>query len=128
MQPVGKIKTEQPHAGRTSIRDIVAMLKLRLNVAPQRIQDFLEVFFMFFQYKMRYLVVSKKIIHYSCEGGIVKSDPRQAGDPQGRFFYPTLTLMMDSYNTISVGYYLCCCCSVLQIHIVRTTVRYSRTI
>ena len=30
------------------------------NVAFQRIQDFLEVFFMFFQYKMRYLVVGKK--------------------------------------------------------------------
>ena len=33
-------------------------------------------FFMFFQYKMRYLVVSKKRIHYSCEDGIEKSVPR----------------------------------------------------
>ena len=32
---------------------------------------------MFFQYKMRYLVVrKKKIIHYSCEDGIEKSVPR----------------------------------------------------
>ena len=31
-----------------------------MYVAPQRIQDFLEAFFMFFQYKMMYLVVSKK--------------------------------------------------------------------
>ena len=29
-----------------------------------------------FQYQMRYLVVSKKKIHYSCEGGIEKSAPR----------------------------------------------------
>ena len=49
-----------PHAGRTSIRDVIVMLKLRHHVASQRIQDFLDVFFTFFQYKMRYLVVSKK--------------------------------------------------------------------
>ena len=50
----------RPHAGRTSIRDVIVMLKLRHHVAYQRIQHFLEVFCMVFQYQMRYLVVSKK--------------------------------------------------------------------
>ena len=50
----------QSHAGRTSIRDAIVILKLRHHVAPQRIQDILGVFFMFFfQYKMRYFVMSK---------------------------------------------------------------------
>ena len=31
---------------------------------------------MFFDYKIRYLLVNKKKIHYSYEGGIEKSDPR----------------------------------------------------
>ena len=48
------------HTGRTSIHDVIIILKVRHHVASQRIQDFPEVFFMFFQYKMRYLVVSKK--------------------------------------------------------------------
>ena len=34
-----------PHAGRTSTRDVIIMLKLRHHVASQGIQDFLEVFF-----------------------------------------------------------------------------------
>ena len=34
----------RPHAGRMSIRDVIVMLKLRLNVASRCIQDFLEVF------------------------------------------------------------------------------------
>ena len=50
----------QPHAGRMSICDVIVMLKLRHHVASQRIQDFLKASFIFFQYKMRYLVVSKK--------------------------------------------------------------------
>ena len=37
----------RPHAGRTSIRDVIVMLQLRHHVAFQRIQTFLEVFFMF---------------------------------------------------------------------------------
>ena len=49
----GKDKNEQQQVGCTSIRDIV-MLKWRHHVTSQRIQDFL--FFMFFQYKMWYLV------------------------------------------------------------------------
>ena len=54
-------KNEQPHAGRTSIRDVIVMLKWRHHVASQRIQDYLEVFIMFFSnIKIRYLVVSKK--------------------------------------------------------------------
>ena len=36
-----------PHAGRTSIRDVIVMLRLRHNVACLRIQDFLEVVLMF---------------------------------------------------------------------------------
>ena len=36
----------------------------------------MESFVIFFQYKMNYLVVSKKSIQYSCEGGIEKSVPR----------------------------------------------------
>ena len=43
-----------------------------MYIAFRRIQDFLEAFFMFFQYKMRYLMASKKL----CEGGIEKSVPR----------------------------------------------------
>ena len=65
------------------------------HVAFQRIQDFLEAFFMIFQYKMWYL--SKKKIHYSCEGGLEKSIPCDVmpiGYPRGGFFYPTLILMI----------------------------------
>ena len=58
-QPMGNIKNEQPRAARTSIRDVIVLLKLRHHVASQHNQDFLDVFFMFFQHKMRYLVVSK---------------------------------------------------------------------
>ena len=51
-QPVGKIKKQtaarRQHAGRTSIRDFIVMLKLRQHVASQRIQDFLEDFFFIF--------------------------------------------------------------------------------
>ena len=50
------------------------MLKLPQYVTSQRIQDLLEAFFMFFQYKM-YLVVSKKKINYSCEDGIEQFIP-----------------------------------------------------
>ena len=65
---------------------------------------------MFFQYKMRYLAVSKKKIHYSGENEIENSDHcdhrfhhsashvMPIGDPQDRFFYPTLTLMIDSFS------------------------------
>ena len=48
------------HTGRRSICDVVVMLKVHHHVASQCIQDFMEVFSCFFQYKMRYLVVSKK--------------------------------------------------------------------
>ena len=64
------------HAGRTSIRDVIVMLKLRHHVASQRIQDFLVIFFVFVQHKMRYLVMSKKNDPYSCEDGTEKSVPR----------------------------------------------------
>ena len=45
---MGKMKNEQLHADRTSIRYVIVMLKLLHPVASQHIQDFLEVFFMFF--------------------------------------------------------------------------------
>ena len=52
----------------------------------------------------------KKRIHHLCEDEIVKPIPRDHllsalgkprdanGDPRGGFFYPTPTLMIDSYN------------------------------
>ena len=53
----------------------------------------------------------KKRIHYSCEGRIEKNPSlgitvchhsaslvMPNGDPRDGFFYPTLTLMIDSYN------------------------------
>ena len=44
----------RPHAGRTSILDIIVMLKWRHHVTSQRFQDYLEaLFFVFFDYKMR---------------------------------------------------------------------------
>ena len=46
-------------AGPPSIRNIV-MLKWRHHVASQGIQDFLEIFIMFFENKLRYLMESKK--------------------------------------------------------------------
>ena len=59
----GKDKNEQPHvdrmlAARQSVNH--CYVKITSHVASQRIQDCLEVFFIFFQYKMRYLLVSKK--------------------------------------------------------------------
>ena len=49
-QPYGKIKNEQAHAGghtgRTSIRDVIVMLKRHHYVASRRIQEaFLRFFF-----------------------------------------------------------------------------------
>ena len=38
----------RPRAARTSIRDVILTLKLRHDDASQRIQDFLDVFFMAF--------------------------------------------------------------------------------
>ena len=63
-QPVGKIKKRtaacRPHTERTSICAVIVMLKWRHHVASLRIQIFLKAFFTFLQYKMLYLVVSKK--------------------------------------------------------------------
>ena len=55
-------------------------------------------------------MVIKKRIHYSCEGGIEKNRSlaitnchhstslvMPIGDPRDGFFYPTFTLMIDSY-------------------------------
>ena len=56
----GKDK-KRTDTSRTSIRDVIIMLKYRHLGASQQTHDFLEDFFMFFfQYGIRYLVVSKK--------------------------------------------------------------------
>ena len=98
------------HAGRASIRNVIVMLKLRHHVVSQRIQDFLVIFFVFLQHKMRYLKMSKKKNPYSCEDEIETSVPRDHrlsvfGKPRdanrgysGRIFSPILTLMIDSRN------------------------------
>ena len=49
------------------------MSPYHIYVTSQRIQDFLEAFFMFFQYKMRYFMIIKKRIHNLCEARIEKS-------------------------------------------------------
>ena len=36
-----QIPARRPHASRTSIREVIVMLKLRHHVTPQRTQDFL---------------------------------------------------------------------------------------
>ena len=93
---MGKIKNEQPHVN---------------VIASRHIQDFLEgFFFIFFQYKIRYImVIKKKNPSIECEDEIEKSILAIAvchhsanlvmpiGDPRVGFFYPTLTLMIDSY-------------------------------
>ena len=56
----GKDKNEQSQIGCTLICDVTVMLKLCHHVPSQHIEEFLEVFFMFFQYKMGCLVMSKK--------------------------------------------------------------------
>ena len=79
------------------------------DVAYQRIQKLFRAFS--FEHKMQYLVMSKiKNLYNECEGRIEKSVPRITvchhsaslvmpnGDPQDRFFYPPLTVMVDSYN------------------------------
>ena len=55
----GKDKKKRTATGRTPIRDVIVMLKLRHHVSFQRFHDFLEALFMFFQCKMRYLVASE---------------------------------------------------------------------
>ena len=69
----------------------------------------------FFKHEMRYLIVSKKKIHYSSEGRIENYVPRDHvchhsaslmmpnGDPRDAFFYPTLTLMVESYILLLNG-------------------------
>ena len=64
-------------------------------------KDFLEFFFMFFQYKMRYIVVITKknpllvcgCDKQICPTGSLASFVMPIIAPQDRFFYPTLTLL-----------------------------------
>ena len=57
----GKDKNEKPHVSHTSIRDFILTLKWRHHIAFQRNLGFSgSLFNVFFQYEMRYLVVSKK--------------------------------------------------------------------
>ena len=101
-------KNELRHAGSTMIHDIHYIV---MYVASQQIQDFLEAFFMFFQYKMRYLVVrqvKESIICFRMEQKNLSlpitvchhlaSLQLPIGDPGDGFFYPTLTRVMDSYS------------------------------
>ena len=113
-------KNEQPHAGRTSICNVIVMLKWRHHVASERIRDLWKSFSYFsniIKWGIKWL--ARKRIHHSCEGGIEKSVPTitichhlgslsvPTGDPRDWFFYLTLTLTMDSYN-------LTCLSSVLS--------------
>ena len=61
--PWEKIKNKQPHPGRMWLRVVIILLKLRHHVTTQHIQDFLEVFFMFFQYKISGEKEKESIIH-----------------------------------------------------------------
>ena len=56
---MGRKESNQTKKTKTSFHDFIAMIKCHHHVASQRIQDFLEAFCIFYQYKMRYLVVSK---------------------------------------------------------------------
>ena len=92
------------------------MLKCCHHVPSQRIQDFQEAFFMFFQYKMWYLLVSEQekesIIHVRmgwknlslvitvCHHSASLMMP--IGDPQDGFFYPTLTLMTRFLQSVTL--------------------------
>ena len=61
---------------------------------------FWKSFSYFFQYKMRYKVVSKKknpsLVNTVCHHSASLVMP--IGDPRDGFFYPTLTLIMDTYS------------------------------
>ena len=64
-----------PHTVRTSIRVVTIMSKIMSQCCISAYSEFSgSLFHVFLQYKMLYIVVSKKkIIHYSCEDGIEKS-------------------------------------------------------
>ena len=55
-----RIATRRLHADCTLIHNVIVMSKWCHHVASQHIQDFSEAFFMFFQYKIWYLVVVNK--------------------------------------------------------------------
>ena len=109
-QPVGNIKNVWAHSGRTLIPNVIVMFKWRHHVASLRIKDFMEAFFMFIHSKMRYLVVSKKrnpLFMWGWDRKIRPLRPPFVITWQASlsptlifgmfFFYPTLTLMMDSW-------------------------------
>ena len=91
--------------------DIIVMLKWRHHVKLYLsiLRDFWELIL---RYKKQWW--ARKRIHYSCGGRIEKSVPRDhrlssLGKPRdaklwssGQIFYPTLTLMIDSYTCILV--------------------------
>ena len=64
-------------------------------------------------------MVSKKRIHYLCEGGIEYKMRMGYTNLIGGalFFYPTLTLMIDSYNHSSP------CCELLQPDLLKSQIR-----
>ena len=78
-----------------------------MYVASQRIQDFLEAFFMFFQYKMRYLVGAHEKESIICVPGRISqsvtcltADPRVAISIQAR----SHTFMEIDHEVISTGF------------------------
>ena len=76
----GRDQNKQLHVGRThAARLCVASLSCKNDVTMSNcsvLRTFLEVFFMHFQYKMRYLMVRRKRINNSGEEEIEKSVPR----------------------------------------------------
>ena len=91
-----------------SSSDVIVMLKWRHH-AKLHLSLFRDYWGLFWNLKKRW---ARKIIHYSCEGRIEKIVPQitvchhsaslvmPKDDPRDWFFYPTLTLMKDSYNIL----------------------------
>ena len=146
---MGKIKIRtadlQPYTGCTSIRDVIVMLKWCHHVASIHLYQyssvfriFLKTFSCFFQYKMRYLVMSKKQIYYFCEDGIENLSLKitvchnsaslmmKISNPWDRFFYPTLKLMMDSYIH-TLGMNIIACVAVVPISVHPAVISYFMT-
>ena len=105
-QPVGKINNQQPHVNpwhHCSARTITQ--------CPISAYSWFSgsIFHVFFQYKMRYYLVSKKNNSLFMWGSFPwdhhlssLGKPRDHANPGDGFFYPIFTLMLDSYNLTSI--------------------------
>ena len=97
-----------------SSSDVVVMLKWRHHVKLY-LSLFRDFWNLIFKYKQWW---ARKSIHYLCEGRLEKSALEITvchhwailvmpnGDPQDRFFYPTLTLMIDFYSWTKMHHYM----------------------